>query len=116
MGPEYFPAFDGAETCEELQCTQPADSLPGLKFWIRNTAHPTNFFWSSTAIDKSHPKFVAQLEDGRLLVVEYKDVLTVEGIENRAIGELWKRMTGGKGLFIVVETLVGRRDMRDQAM
>lgn len=119
LGPEHVPAFDGAETGEEFQCAQAVDSLPGLKFWIRNVARHPNSFWLPTATDKFYPDFVAQLEDGRLLVVEYKGGLTAEGSdtdEKRTIGQLWEQKSGGKGLFIVVEKSVDGKDMRTQIM
>jgi len=117
LGPEHVPAFDGAENGEEFQCAQAIDSLPGLKFWIRNVARHPNSFWLPTATDKFYPDFVAQLDDGRLLVVEYKGALTAEGAdtdEKRTIGQLWERKSGGRGLFIVVEKTVDGMSMRDQ--
>jgi len=43
--------------------------------WIRNVARHTRSFWLPTTTDKFYPDFVAQLADGRLLVVEYKGAL-----------------------------------------
>lgn len=117
LGPDHVPAFDGAENGEEFQCAQAIDSLPGLKFWIRNVARHPNSFWLPTATDKFYPDFVAQLEDGRLLVVEYKGAHIAEGpdtAEKRTIGELWEKTNGGKGLFIVIEKTVNGKDMRAQ--
>jgi len=117
LGPDHVPAFDGAENGEEFQCAQAIDSLPGLKFWIRNVARHPNSFWLPTATDKFYPDFVAQLEDGRLLVVEYKGAHIADGpdtAEKRTIGQLWERKSGGKGLFVVVEKTIDGRDMRAQ--
>jgi len=117
LGPDHVPAFDGAENGEEFQCAQAIDSLPGLKFWIRNVARHPNSFWLPTATDKFYPDFVAQLEGGRLLVVEYKGAHIADGpdtAEKRAIGQLWERKSDGKGLFVVVEKSVDGRDMRAQ--
>lgn len=119
LGPDQVPAFDGTEDGEEFQCAQAIDSLPGLKFWIRNVARHPNSFWLPTATDKFYPDFVALLEDGRLLVAEYKGELTAEGAdtnEKRTIGQLWERKSGGKGLFIVVEKMVDGKNMRAQLM
>lgn len=119
LGPEKVPAFDGAENGEEFQCAQAIDSLPGLKFWIRNVARHPNSFWLPTATDKFYPDFVAQLDDGRQLVVEYKGGLTAEGAdtdEKRTIGQLWEKSSGGKGLFIIVERTVDGKDMRAQML
>lgn len=117
LGPDHVPAFDGAENGEEFQCAQAIDSLPGLKFWIRNVARHPNSFWLPTATDKFYPDFVAKLEDGRLLVVEYKGAHIADGpdtAEKRTIGKLWEKKSGGKGLFIVVEKTVDGKDMRAQ--
>lgn len=117
LGPDHVPAFDGAENGEEFQCAQAIDSLPGLKFWIRNVARHPNSFWLPTATDKFYPDFVAQLDDGRLLVVEYKGAHIADGpdtAEKRTVGQLWEKKTDGNGLFIVVEKTVDGRDMREQ--
>lgn len=117
LGPDQVPAFDGAENGEEFQCAQAIDSLPGLKFWIRNVARHPNSFWLPTATDKFYPDFVAQLEDGRLLVVEYKGAHIADGsdtAEKRTIGQLWEKKSGGKGLFVVVEKSIDGKDMRTQ--
>ena len=73
-----------------------------------------NSFWLPTATDKFYPDFVALLDDGRLLVVEYKGALTrrsADTSEKRTIGQLWERQSGGKGLFLVVEKNVDGKDM-----
>ncbi|MGQ0610808.1 MAG: DEAD/DEAH box helicase [Paracoccaceae bacterium] len=117
LGPENVPAFDGAENGEEFQCAQAIDSLPGLKFWIRNVARHPNSFWLPTATDKFYPDFVARMEDGKLLVVEYKGAHIADGAdtaEKRTIGQLWERNSGGKGLFVVVEKTLDGKDMRTQ--
>ncbi len=117
LGPDHIPAFDGAGNGEEFQCAQAIDSLPTLKYWIRNVARHPNSFWLPTATDKFYPDFVAQLEDDRLLVIEYKGAHLADGAdtaEKRTIGQLWERKSNGKGLFIVVEKTVAGKDMRSQ--
>ena len=45
LGPAHVPAFDGADDGEEVRCAQALDSLPGVKYWIRNVArHPASFW------------------------------------------------------------------------
>ena len=47
----------------------------------------------------------------------YKGAHIAEGsdtAEKRAIGALWERLSGGKGIFLVVEKQVDGLDMRDQ--
>jgi type III restriction enzyme len=119
LGPDRVPVFDGAEDGEELRCAREIDRLPGVKYWIRNVSRHPNSFWLPTATDKFYPDFVAQLDDGRLLVVEYKGAHIASGSdtdEKRTIGALWERKSAGKGLFIVVEQLIAGKDMRRQLM
>ena len=70
-----------------------------------------------TATDKFYPDFVALLNDGRYLVVEYKGAHIAEGsdtAEKRTVGELWERRSDGKGMFLVVERQRDGLDMRGQ--
>ena len=117
LGPDNVPAFDGTDDGEEVRCAQVIDSLPQVAYWIRNVARHPASFWLPTATDRFYPDFVARLEDGRLLVVEYKGAHIAEGsdtAEKRTIGALWQRKSGGRGLFIVVEKDVNGRDIRQQ--
>ena len=116
---DYVPAFDGAPDGEEFRCAQAIDRLDQVKFWLRNVARDPASFWLPTATDKFYPDFVALLEDGRLLVVEYKgerDARSDDTAEKRTIGELWERQSDGKGLFIVAEKTVDGNDVRQQLM
>ena len=72
LGTENVPAFDGSQDGEEVQCAAALDSLSEVKFWLRNVARHPNSFWLPTSTDKFYPDFVALLNDGRLLVAEYK--------------------------------------------
>jgi type III restriction enzyme len=117
LGVDNVPAFDGAESGEEFQCAQTIDSLPKVKHWVRNVARHLNSFWLPTATDKFYPDFVAQLNDGRLLVAEYKGAHIADGpdtAEKRTIGQLWESQSGGKGVFLVIEKAVDGKDMRAQ--
>lgn len=119
LGSGHVPAFDGAEDGEECQCAQALDGLPGLKFWIRNVARHDESFWLPTATDRFYPDFVALLEDGRCVVVEYKGAHLAGGPdtnEKRTIGELWERKSDGRGLFVIVEQTRDGMDMRQQLM
>ena len=119
LGADRVPAFDGAEEGEEFRCAQAIDSLPGLRYWIRNVARDSASFWLPTATGRFYPDFVARLDDGRLLVVEYKGAFLTnepETREKRAIGALWERQSGGEGLFLMAEKMVDGKDVRDQLM
>ena len=117
LGPQAVGAFDGAGDGEEMQCAQTLDSLPGVKHWLRNTASHPDSFRLPTATGRFYPDFVAELEDGRLLAVEYKGAHLADGAdtaEKRAIGELWQYRSAGRGLFVVVEKEIAGKDMRRQ--
>lgn len=119
LGPNRVPAFDGLEDGEETLCAQVIDSLPNIKFWIRNVARHPSSFWLPTATGRFYPDFLAMMEDGRLLVVEYKGAHIAESsgtAEKRAIGELWERKSNGKGVFVLAEKLVEGVATRSQIL
>ena len=106
MGPEQIPSFDGKAGGEEEQCAFILESLPGLKYWTRNVARHRNAFWLPTATDRFYPDFLAMMEDGRLLVVEYKgaDRTPEESRDSREkelIGQQWAKVSNGKAIFVM---------------
>ena len=119
LGPAHVPAFDGSSDGEEFQCAQAIDSLPAVRYWVRNVANHAESFWLPTAAGRFYPDFVARLQDGRLLVVEYKGAHLAEGAdtaEKRAIGDLWEQRSAGRCLFLVVEKVIDGKDMRSQLL
>ena len=85
---------------EEFECARLIDTLPQVTHWIRNLAtRPQTSFWLPTSTDRFYPDFVAQLQDGRILVIEYKGahlVDTQDTKEKKNIGELWAAKSNGK--------------------
>ena len=119
LGADHVPAFDSVEDGEEIRCAQAIDSLPGLRYWIRNVSRHPASFWLPTAAGRFYPDFVALLDDNRFFVVEYKGAHLVEGPETdekRTIGELWARASGGRCLFLMAEKTVGGKGVRRQLM
>lgn len=117
LGPRHVPAFDGAADGEEIQCAQVIDRLPDVKYWICNVARHPESFCLPTSTGKFYPDFVALLNDGRFLVVEYKGAHIAEGSdagEKRTICALWEQSTNGQGLFIVTEKSVNGKDVHRQ--
>lgn len=107
MGPDEVPTFDSKDGGEEVKCALVLDTLPGLKYWTRNVSRHPNSFSLPTSTDKFYPDFVAAMEDGRLLVVEYKgkDRTPEESRDSREkelIGQQWARASCGKGVFVMV--------------
>ena len=61
-------------------------------------------FWFATATDYFYPDFVAELNDGRVLVIEYKGENlwdTEDSKEKRLIGQRWQDEGKGKYLFLM---------------
>lgn len=92
---------------EEFDCAQLIDNLSQVKYWIRNlSGRPQTSFWLPTSTDRFYPDFVALLNDGRIVVIEYKGAHladTGDTKEKRNIGELWAAKSEGKGLFLMAE-------------
>ncbi len=106
LGSNNVPNFDGGVDGEEFQCAKAIDSNPSVKYWIRNVARHPNSFWLPTSTDKFYPDFVAMLNDGRILVVEYKGKHLIDNADTREkkqIGELWQSKSNGKGVFLMAE-------------
>ena len=102
----YYPHVgDLKAEGEEFRCTQFIDTLPEVKYWVRNLERQPQFsFWLQTPTDKFYPDFVCLLTDGRYLVVESKGVhlwSADDAKEKRDIGELWEKRSGGNCLFIM---------------
>lgn len=101
----YYP-FVGQMNDEEAQCAQLLDSLPQVKYWVRNIErYPAHSFSLPTSTDRFYPDFVALLNDGRLLAVEYKGehlVSADDAKEKENIGNLWAEKSNNKCLFTML--------------
>lgn len=104
----------GKRRTEEFQCARALDSHPKVKHWVRNIERQERTsFWFPTATDYFYPDFVAELVDGRVLVVEYKGeayATNDDSREKRQVGEQWERTSDGRCLFLfaLAEDDVGR--------
>jgi type III restriction enzyme len=98
----YRPVGELKREGEEFECARFIDTHPKVKHWVRNLDR--RGFWFQTSTDKFYPDFVAELIDGRYLMVEYKGFDrydTADSKEKRAVGELWQELSGGKGIFVM---------------
>jgi type III restriction enzyme len=99
---------------EECDCAVAIDTHPNVKRWVRNlSSRPDTSWWVLTSTDRFYPDFVAELTDGRVLIVEYKGeayVTNDDSKEKRNIAELWAEKSGGKALFLMAE----KRDSKDR--
>jgi len=116
----FYPVVGSFDSDEECFCAQVIDSLPQVKFWVRNLSYGENTLWLPRPTGKFYPDFVAMLEDGRHLIVEYKGghlVNETRTQEAKNIGELWEEKSGGKGIFVMVfDKAVVNIDIRNQIL
>lgn len=106
---------------EEFLCAQALDSVPKVKQWVRNIERQPRFsFWLPTSTDYFYPDFVAELDDGRVLAVEYKGEIyrtTDDSREKIQVGEQWERSSNGRCLFLFALEVDGQgRNVRKQIL
>lgn len=100
----YYGSVIGAfDTDEELECGKAIDQCNEVKYWVRNLVHDTWAFRLPLSNGKFfYPDFVALLNDGRVMVVEYKGEHLIEASqEKKNIGERWEEKSNNKALFII---------------
>ncbi|MES3014078.1 MAG: DEAD/DEAH box helicase family protein [Pseudomonadota bacterium] len=101
---------------EEFECAKALDREPVVLRWVRNLEQQPMFaFWLPTATDYFYPDFVAELVDGRILVVEYKGdgfATNDDSREKRLVGERWAQQTGQ--CFAMVEKRLNGLDVAAQ--
>jgi type III restriction enzyme len=92
---------------EEFECAKLLDTLPQVRYWIRNlSTRPQTSFWLPTSTDRFYPDFVAQLQDGRIFVLEYKGadrIDTGDTKEKTNIGQLWADKSQGNSVFLMAQ-------------
>ncbi len=89
---------------DEFKCAQFLDGLPEVKFWVRNLANKASSFRLQTSKHWFYPDFLCQLNDGRVLLVEYKgEHLFADAEEKRAVGAVWESRSAGQCLFVMPE-------------
>jgi len=94
-GEDFVGEFD---TTPEFECAKALEMCPQVKRWVRNVV---GLFPLPLAKGNFYPDFVAELDDGRMLVVEYKGEHLIEHEQQKKnIGERWESKSGGKALFL----------------
>jgi len=90
------------DSVEEFECAKEIDQCNAVKHWVRNLPIENwGYHLPLSSKRNFYPDFVALLEDGRILVVEYKGAHLAEGEkEKENIGELWEEKSNGKALFL----------------
>ena len=102
----FFPQIGNLKgDGEEFECALfLATQLEGVTFWVRNVECKRTSFSLQTGTDRFYPDFLCQLDNGKVLAVEYKnsrDWELRENLEKRQLGELWEKRSDGQCLFIM---------------
>lgn len=100
----FFPIV-GEMNSEEERVAELLDRKTNrVKHWVRNLERKPGSFWLQTSTDRFYPDFVAELDDGRILAVEYKGFHHRESdtAEKEKIGKVWASASDGKCLFEMV--------------
>ncbi|HVF10771.1 MAG TPA: hypothetical protein VNA16_08210, partial [Abditibacteriaceae bacterium] len=91
---------------EEARCAQIIDGQKWVRRWVRNLeSKPDASFWLQLGGARFYPDFVAELCDGRLLVVEYKGGDRIDNpdtLHKAKVGALWAERSNGRGVFLMV--------------
>ncbi|MDR0485478.1 MAG: DEAD/DEAH box helicase family protein [Elusimicrobiota bacterium] len=117
LGSKKIPLIDGGDRGEEFECAKAIDSLPQVKFWLRNLPRNKNSFWLPTSEDRFYPDFVGELEDGRKFAIEYKGAHLIDSQDTKRkeiIGQMWEKASKGKALFALIVKNKDGLDMAQQ--
>ena len=103
---------------EEFLCAVAIDDHSEVKHWVRNVDSNQQFsFWLPIDGGYFYPDFVCELNDGRLLVIEYKGKQLASNSDSQhkaQVGHQWEITSGGRCLFIMVEIENQGMDVRKQ--
>lgn len=101
----FYAQVVGEMNGEEAECAKAIEMLGDkVKYWVRNLERDERAFRFPTSTDYFYPDFVVMLNDGRILVVEYKGEQyrgTDDVKEKNNIGQLWAKESKSKGLFLM---------------
>lgn len=116
FGKHFYPAIGELKSKgEEFECAKALDRAPKVKHWVRNLDR--RGFSLPLAKNQFYPDFVAELVDGRLLVVEHKGKIYAtndDSKEKRNVGVLWEAKSEGKALFLMTVQEKGKPGLYDQ--
>lgn len=102
----YYPIIEDLKVeGEEFLCAQAIDANTKIKHWVRNLVDRQQAsFRLPLANGWFYPDFVAELEDGRLFVIEYKGAAYLTNDDSReknSVGKVWAEKSGSKCLFLM---------------
>ena len=111
----YAPVGELKNKGEEYECAKALDMTGAVKHWVRNLDR--RGFWLPLANRKFYPDFVAELTDGRILVVEHKGEVYATNDDSKEkcnVGYLWEEKSNGRALFLMTVREKGRPTLFEQ--
>ncbi|MGQ0446024.1 MAG: DEAD/DEAH box helicase [Beijerinckiaceae bacterium] len=112
----YYAAVGELENKgEEYECAKALDMTGKVKHWVRNLDR--RGFWLPLANRKFYPDFVAELTDGRILVLEHKGKVYATNDDSKEkcnVGDLWEEKSNGKALFLMTVREKGKAELFEQ--
>jgi len=88
-----FKYTDKFDSDEEYICAKYIDGLPQVTTWLKNISGDSkNSFWLQTSTDKFYPDFIIKLDNGKIIVAEYKGThlkTNDDTKEKETIGNTW---------------------------
>ncbi|MCG3179637.1 MAG: hypothetical protein BIFFINMI_01978 [Phycisphaerae bacterium] len=104
LGKHAF-ALIGDMNDDEADCARKIDDCKNVKRWVRNL-EPQNGgggFSLPLSPGRFFPDFVAELDDGRVALIEYKNAkLALAEPHKKEIGDLWAGRSDGQSVFVWV--------------
>lgn len=91
---------------EEFRAAMAIDDHPMVRRWVRNVDRTSWSYWLPTSTDRFYPDFIAELIDGRILVIEYKGedrTDNADSREKRNIGSRLQEISDGQVVFLWAE-------------
>ena len=100
----YYDVMGKMDSDEEENCAIALDGMTEVRHWIRNVPRKPNSFSLPRSWNNSfYPDFVAEMSNGKILVVEYKGAdRWADSKLDRQIGALWERRSNGRNFFLMV--------------
>lgn len=91
---------------EESECAKRIDDCPNVKRWVRNLTHESaGGFSLPLSPGRFFPDFIAELLDGRIVIVEYKGGHLAQDpkeLHKESVGKLWEARSAGRCVFVRV--------------
>lgn len=102
---------------DELECAQALDTLPAVRHWVRNGDSGQHSFSLPLVGGNFFPDFVAELDDGRVFVVEHKGAHLASDAgeqEKDVVGRHWASRSAGRCRFVMVTQTKGGPSLAKQ--